>query len=202
MGFGNPVQPVAFQAAFDLLPSFSPLCISWSPAWACWTMRGAAIWSTLWPILFPPGTWPRACVRVLNSSLHSAVVLCVCSLPRGVWCVCSLPRGVWHFYSCLSPMVTMVLPGGRMARSPLGVAISTSMISIWFPRTLSHWWWRGSTVLRSSPVLDNCTSHKRGNLPLATTEDSTTSECTIAIRRLTPTIVSKEALRLLKRHST
>ena len=24
MGFGNPVQPVAFQAAFDLLPSFRP----------------------------------------------------------------------------------------------------------------------------------------------------------------------------------
>ena len=128
MGFGNPVQPVAFQAAFDLLPSFSPLCISWSPAWACWTMRGAAIWSTLWPILFPPGTWPRACVCVLNSSSHSAVVLCVCSLPRGVWCVCSLPGGVWHFYSCLHFY--------SCYKGPLGVAISTSMISSWFPRTL------------------------------------------------------------------
>ena len=155
-------------------------------------MRGAAIWSTLWPILFPSGTWQRACVRVLNSSSHSAVVLCVYSLPRGVW----------HFYSCLSPMVTMVLPGGRMARSPLGVAISTSMISSWFPRTLIHLWCRGSMVLRPSPVLDNCTSHKRGNLPLPTTEDSTTSECTITIRCLTPTIFSKEALTLLKRHST
>ena len=103
----------------------------------------------------------HARVRVLNSSSHSAVVLCVCSLPREVWCVCSLPRGVWHFYRCLSPMVTMVLPG-RMARGPLGVAISTSIISSWFPRTLIHWWCRGSTVLRPSPVLDNCTSHKRG----------------------------------------
>ena len=169
-----------------------PLCISWNPTWACWAMRGAAIWSTLRQILLPPGTWTRACVSVLNCSSHSAVDVCVCSLPRGMW----------RFYSCLSPMVIMVSPGGRMARGPLGVAISTSMISSWFPRTLIHWWCRGSTVLHPSPVLDNCTLYKRGNLPLPTTEGSTTSEYTIAIRCLTPTILLKEALRLLKCHST
>ena len=47
---------------------------------------------------------------------------------RSRWCVLD-PRVRGGFYSCLRPMVTRVLPGGKMARGPLGVVISTSTIS-------------------------------------------------------------------------
>ena len=107
-----------------------PRWISCNPAWACCTIRGPAslIKSSAnpWPsCLVTTGVWYRVKLppRIVGSR-------------RGAFLD---PRVAWlAFYSCLRLMVTRVLPGGKMARGPLVLAISTSKISICCPRTLIH----------------------------------------------------------------
>ena len=105
----------AFQAASEFLASIGPGIGQ--------TLSSLDILESCLSLLNNEGTsyfdeifsqaFSRACGSALNSLLASLLRLCS---PPG-WC--------FRFYSCLSPLVTMGFPGGKMARGPWGVAMST-----------------------------------------------------------------------------
>ena len=115
----NPRVSCALRSAHVSAALF-PRWISCSPAWACCTIRGSAslIKSSANPLpscWVSTGVWYRVKLPP-RMSVHVEVLLD----PREAWVA---------FYSCLRPMVTRVLPGDKMARGPLVLAISTSKIS-------------------------------------------------------------------------